>query len=282
VPPVPWRDEPYGVVGTHLKLNRQMDTSLNDQSIALTSADSAAGSEYAADAAGTGEERTCGVACGAWINWRKGSLDNRAAWKATCSVLLLGISGWYFSLVADSTALVVIGACWAAKLLVEIWGQHTPTWAAPGTVPLFVAVYVFGLPSFVYVYGGCRSGPQVEIPHRDAAGLVLYFFGSSYSLWYEINRFRWKSLPQNKGRLHTIGLARHSIHPNYFGDLFTYTGWGLATGTQCALSMAPMSLFCERQTHPRNRHTYTLARFDAVPHAIASRNASQSFCSSQI
>ena len=36
---------------------------------------------------------------------------------------------------------------------------------------------------------------------------------------------------------------RYCIHPNYFGDLFTYGGWGLASGTQCAMSLSPVSLF---------------------------------------
>lgn len=222
-----------------------MDTSLSKHSedAGLTS------SEYAppaGDGAATGErQRVCGVACKSCINWRKGSLETRKAWKVTCTLLLLGIAGWYFTLVSDSAVLLMIGAIWVAKLLIEIWGQHTPTWAAPGTVSLFIVVYIFGLPSFVYIYGGCRSGPQIGIPYREVAGVVLYLFGSSYSLWYEVNRFRWKARPINKGRLHTIGLAQYSIHPNYFGDLFTYTGWGLATGTQCALSMAPMSLFCK-------------------------------------
>ena len=119
-----------------------------------------------------------------------------------------------------------------------------------------------------------------DFPHRETAGLALYLFGSSYSLGYEVHRFRWKARPENQGKLHTVGLATHCIpvkarpgrqaqldvagypalatirlrrraflhrryciHPNYFGDLFTYGGWGLACGTQCAMSLSPVSLF---------------------------------------
>jgi len=82
-----------------------------------------------------------------------------------------------------------------------------------------------------------------DFPHRETAGLALYLFGSSYSLGYEVHRFRWKARPENQGKLHTVGLATYCIHPNYFGDLFTYGGWGLACGTQCAMSPALLSLF---------------------------------------
>ena len=81
----------------------------------------------------TSELRVCGSDCRAWTSWRGSSQDNRVAWKAVCSALLLGYGAWYFSLVADSATLLIIGAVWVAKLMLEIWGQHTPTWACPGS-----------------------------------------------------------------------------------------------------------------------------------------------------
>lgn len=96
------------------------------------------------------------------------------------------------------------GAIFLIKALVEIWGQETG---------------------------------------RDLLGLALYLGGSCYSLAYEVGRFQWKAKPENKGKLHTVGLAAWCIHPNYFGDLFTYTGWGLACGTTCALSIPIMMIW---------------------------------------
>jgi protein-S-isoprenylcysteine O-methyltransferase Ste14 len=217
---------------------------------------------------------TCGVNCGAWVGWRGSSLENRTAWKAVCSALLCAYTGWYFTMVGDSAALIVIGAVWAAKLLVEIWGQHTPTWACPGTAKLFVAVYVLGLPCFVYLFGGCRGGPnKVDVPHREAVALLLYLFGSGYSLWYEVHRFRWKARPETKGRLHTIGLAQFCIHPNYFGDLFTYTGWGLAAGTRCALSVTPASFWYLILFVVPNSDAYLAERYATEWPAYAARTA---------
>ena len=94
----------------------------------------------------------------------------------------------------------------------------------------------------MWMFGSCRI-VDLEMPYREYIGLAMYLFGSSYSLGYELHRFAWKARPENKGRLHTVGLAAYHIHPNYFGDLFTYGGWGLAAGTACALSIAPIQFF---------------------------------------
>lgn len=84
------------------------------------------------------------------------------------------------------------------------------------------------IPTVAYTFG-CIMTSDIHFQGRDLVALLLYFGGSCFSLTYEVGRFRWKALPENKGRLHTVGLAAWCIHPNYFGDLFTYTGWALAS-----------------------------------------------------
>ena len=101
---------------------------------------------------------------------------------------------------------------------------------------LFV-IYVRIIPTVAYMFGYCTMACDIRFPGRDALGLALYLAGSSYSLYYEIHRFRFKARAENKGKLHTTGPAAWCIHPNYFGDLFTYTGWALACGTTCAVSL---------------------------------------------
>jgi protein-S-isoprenylcysteine O-methyltransferase Ste14 len=176
-----------------------------------------------------------------WTSWR-GSLGSRTAWKSVCSLCLISYTMYYSSLVLDSVVMMIIGGVWCAKLLCEIWGQETPTWACPNGPGLFVLVYVFGLPSFAWMFGSCRV-VDIEMPQRELVGLALYLFGSTCSLGHELHRFNWKAKPENKGKLHTVGLAAYCIHPNYFGDLFTYSGWALASGTKCALSIFPFQFF---------------------------------------
>ena len=40
----------------------------------------------------------------------------------------------------------------------------------------------------------------------------------------EYARHVWKQWPQNHGQLYTQGLFRFSRHPNYLGDLISFTG----------------------------------------------------------
>jgi len=133
----------------------------------------------------------------------------------------------------------------AAKFTHLAWAQDTPTWVAPGGLGLFVIVYLLGLPSVLAMYGYCQCECDVSAAWLrlfgtspfalPGLGLALFAFGTAYSWAYEGSRFRFKARPENRGRLHTEGLASLCVHPNYFGDLFTYTGFALATGTSCAL-----------------------------------------------
>ena len=176
-----------------------------------------------------------------WTGWRTTSLDNRLMWKVLSSLLLLAYCMWYCHMVMGSPVLTFMGGIFLVKLLIEIWCQHTPTWIAPSTWPLLLGVHALLFPWLVRMFGKCRAG-GVSLPYREIVALALYCFGSGYSLSYELHRFWWKSRPENAGKLHTTGLARFCIHPNYFGDIFTLLGWGMASGTLCAMSMAPMSL----------------------------------------
>lgn len=180
-----------------------------------------------------------------WTLWRGRSLGHRTAWKLVCSLVLTGYVGYYVSLVLDSEVMMIIGVVWWIKLLCEIWGQDTPTWVCPSGPILFLLVYAIGLPGLVWMYGSCREVDLVtwmDWSHRQLIGLGLYLFGSAVSLGYEVHRFDWKAKPFNRGKLHTVGLAAYCIHPNYFGDLFTYGGWALASGTACALSIVPFQV----------------------------------------
>ena len=220
--------------------------------------------------------------------------------QAVCSALLLGYGAWYFCLVADSATLLIIGAVWVAKLVVEIWGQHTPTWACPGSWQLFLVVYALGLPSVVWMFGACRVVDVYAAPSTRALSVrdswAWRVAGTSHTArrpaWRctsSARATRWatrsiasagrrgprtrvsctpsasprtayrsKQGPADKRSLTLLATLRwlrfvcadalflhrrYCIHPNYFGDLFTYGGWGLACGTQCAMSLSPVSLF---------------------------------------
>lgn len=195
-------------------------------------------SEAPADV-GTSYKFWC-VDCTKLLIWR-GEGSDRRAWKALCSVCLIAELGFYMYVVREHLILISMAALTSLKMFVEIWGQDTPTWVCPGGPLMFFVVFALILPSIIYADGICTRNPDILFNYHEWVGLGLFLFGSAFSLSYEVGRFQWKTVEDNKGRLHTIGLAKYCIHPNYFGDLFTYTGWALAAGTTCALS-APVTM----------------------------------------
>lgn len=62
------------------------------------------------------------------------------------------------------------------------------------------------------------------------AGCVLFVFGSWMNSSAEYARHAWKTRPENRGRLYTAGLFRYSRHPNYLGDLISFSGLCLMAG----------------------------------------------------
>ena len=58
----------------------------------------------------------------------------------------------------------------------------------------------------------------------DYAAIALFATGSILNSASEVQRARFKQLPQNKGKLYTEGLFAYSMHINFFGDIL----WVLA------------------------------------------------------
>lgn len=187
----------------------------------------------------------CGcVPCEKLLMWRAEG-TNRTAWKAFCSLFLIAELGYYIYYVYEAgfPLLVLFGSFTLVKYLIEAWGQDTPNWICPGGIGMFLLIYVLVIPSIIYTDGVCTTNQDMNFPYRDEIATVMFFGGSLYALSYELGRFAWKKKEENKGKLHTIGLAKYCIHPNYLGDLFTYSGWGLACGTTCALSVPIIMLW---------------------------------------
>lgn len=181
--------------------------------------------------------------------------------------------GPYFVFVKNQVVLSVIGVIFLVKALVEVWGQETATWICPASLFMLFVVYVLIVPTVAYMYGYCTMSSDIHFPFRDEVGLALYLGGSLFSLSYEIGRFRWKAKPENKGKLHTVGLASWCIHPNYFGDLFAYTGWGLAAGTSCAVSLPVVMITTFVFLVIPNSDAYLAKRYPSEFPAYAARTA---------
>ena len=77
-----------------------------------------------------------------WVQWRRpagsSSSTDRLPWQSGCTVLFLLEMSSYFYFVLESPVLLVMGGVFVVKVLVEIWGQTTPTWLCPGTLCLLL------------------------------------------------------------------------------------------------------------------------------------------------
>jgi steroid 5-alpha reductase family enzyme len=76
-----------------------------------------------------------------------------------------------------------------------------------------------------------------------AAGIVLFLTGSWMNSYAEYARHKWKQRAENRGRLYTLGLFRYSRHPNYLGDLISFSGLCLIAG-RWITAVVPLMMLC--------------------------------------
>lgn len=206
--------------------------------------------------------------CSQLIGWRT-TEEHRNAWRAWCNLVfgaeLLGICA-----ITTSSTLRVMLATLFVKMTIETWGQRTPTWVAPNTIVVFLMMYAVIVPSMCWMVLKCDT-PEFTFAGRSEVALALYFIGTIYSLTYELHRFRFKALPENKGKLHTGQLASLSIHPNYCGDLITFSGFALGIGNSCALSLPTAMVWTFDYIVIPNSDKYLAKRYGAEFEAYSAR-----------
>ena len=99
-------------------------------------------------------------------------------------------------------------------------------WSEVFGLVAFMALFEIGL---LLVGGGAFRAEVTSLGLLDGLAIFLYVSGSWLNTWSEVQRKRWKQDTANKGKCYTVGLFRHSMHINYFGDVVLFTGWSLLT-----------------------------------------------------
>ena len=142
------------------------------------------------------------VLVGSWLgsSWPLGGLARRACLAAALSV-------YFVRLLFTEFVFLRRGMSWAEVFTI-----------APWVLFLFV---------FLSSAAGTNAAP---FGLAAAAGAVLFVFGSWMNSFAEFQRHVWKQSPGNRGKLYTLGLFRYSRHPNYLGDLISFSGLCLFTG----------------------------------------------------
>lgn len=95
-------------------------------------------------------------------------------------------------------------------------------WREAAGDALVVWLVAYGL----VVYWG---GADVPLGWLDGLALLLFVAGSVLTTGSELARARWKSRPENQGRLYTQGAFRYARHINYFGEVVSFTGFAILT-----------------------------------------------------
>jgi protein-S-isoprenylcysteine O-methyltransferase Ste14 len=90
-----------------------------------------------------------------------------------------------------------------------------------------IAPWVFCIVALLGIEGGMNPN---AFHAAGAVGVLLFVVGSWTNSYAEYARNAWKQRPENRGRLYTEGLFRFSRHPNYLGDLLSFSGLCLISG----------------------------------------------------
>ena len=110
----------------------------------------------------------------------------------------------------------------------------------PWSEALTIAVWLL----FLFLFLGLEAATN-PAPLGIAAtfGALCFVCGSWMNTYAEYARHVWKQQPQHRGELYTEGLFRYSRHPNYLGDLISFSGLCLLSG-RWATAFIPVLMLC--------------------------------------
>jgi steroid 5-alpha reductase family enzyme len=130
-------------------------------------------------------------------------------------------------------------------------GRHDQS-IAQKIVMTVLQIGLLGIAFWVlFVGGGSRifGRPDGDLARRitlgalDYAAFTLFVFGSFLNTGSEAVRNRFKTIPENSGRLYTGGLFGLAIHINYFGDILWVAACALLTRNWWS-TLIPVFLIC--------------------------------------
>jgi protein-S-isoprenylcysteine O-methyltransferase Ste14 len=94
----------------------------------------------------------------------------------------------------------------------------------------------------LYLFFSLAGGTNEAAMDHTFTAVGLFVLGSWMNTHAEYERNTWKRRPENRGKLYTSGLFRYSRHPNYLGDLLSFSGIALLTGRWAAATIPLLML----------------------------------------
>jgi protein-S-isoprenylcysteine O-methyltransferase Ste14 len=155
------------------------------------------------------------ITAGGWFErkWPEGDLARRAC-------LAIAFSIYFIRVLFTEFVFLKRGVSWTEVFTIAPW-----------------VLFIFVLFAFA---GGTNAG---ALGAAAIGGVVLFVFGSWMNSYAEYQRHAWKLRPENRGKLYTAGLFRFSRHPNYLGDLLSFSGLCLCTG-RWFTAIVPALMLC--------------------------------------
>ncbi len=124
-----------------------------------------------------------------------------------CGVLFAAFTIYYFRILATTFIFLRRGMGWQEVFSISPW-----------------VLFIFML---LGITGALNPSPMGT---TAVIGAVFFLAGSWMNTWSEFGRHVWKQQPENKGKLYTEGFFRISRHPNYLGDLISFSGLCIFAG----------------------------------------------------
>lgn len=152
---------------------------------------------------------------GGWFHW---VLSPGNPLRRACLAIALSI--YYVRILFTEFVFLKRGVSWSEALSI---------------VPWLLCIYLL-----LAILGGTNTA---AFAITGATGVVLFVVGSWMNSFAEYKRHVWKQRPENRGRLYTEGLFRYSRHPNYLGDLLSFSGLCLISGSRWS-ALIPGLMLC--------------------------------------
>lgn len=200
-------------------------------------------------------------------------VDRRATPKLAPRIIMLGLSAagvaWANTLADEAGSLRALLLVYVSMLFFARFALMLLV-LVPRPVAWWEALCTgFGMAILppLFVVAGARSSPDADhaLGLYDLPALALYSIGSLLTSVSEWQRWRWKKLPANLGKLYVGGLFGIAQHINYFGEVLTFAGWALLTLNLIALLVPLGFALALRKAYAPDLDRYIAKRYGKDP-----------------
>ena len=142
-------------------------------------------------------------------------------------VILGGRLGWRWQ-AGNPVRRILLGAGFSIYYVRILFTEFVFLRRGVGWSEVFsIALWLLIIVLLLSIGGGTNPA---TVGTAGGVGIMLFVAGSWMNSYAEYARHIWKQRPENRGQLYTGGLFRYSRHPNYLGDLISFSGLCLISG----------------------------------------------------